>query len=218
VTVSESVQYTIGTGVRCEEGECGSIERVVIDPVAQRVTHLVVDPGRGEDKLVPVTLVDDEAEGIKLACTAGEFAALESAEEGQFLPGGDNDFGYDPAQTMVWPFFRPNIALAGGMNPPPFHGPSSGGGRRVQERVPAGEVQIRRGDRVEARDGEAGRVRGLVVDGRQNTVSHVLLSEGHLWGRKTVAVPIADVDNVGPAIRVSYTKEELKDLPDLQVT
>jgi sporulation protein YlmC with PRC-barrel domain len=216
--VSERVQYTIGAGVRCEEGECGSIKRVVIDPVAQRVTHLVVDPGKGEDKLVPVTLVDGETEGIKLACTAGRFEALESAAEEQFLPGGDNDFGYDPAQTMMWPFFRPNIALAGGTNPPPLNSLSSGVGRHVQERVPAGEVQIRRGDRVEARDGEAGRVHGLVVDGQQNTVSHVLLSEGHLWGKKTVAVPIADVDNGGPAIRVSYTKEELKDLPDLEVT
>jgi hypothetical protein len=216
--VSEPVQYTIGAGVRCEEGECGSVNRVVIDPVARRVTHLVIDPGRGEEnKLVPVGLVDDEAGGIKLACSAHQFKALEAAEEEQFLPGSDNELGYDPAQTMVWPYFGPNLALAGGTNPPPLRAPSPGR-THVQENVPAGEIQIRRGDRVEATDGEAGRVHGLVVDSRRHTVSHVLLSEGHLWGKKTVAVAITDVEHADAALRVPYTKQELKNLPELEVS
>jgi hypothetical protein len=65
--------------------------------------------------------------------------------------------------------------------------------------MPTGEVRIGRGGRVEARDGEAGRVHGLVVDDQHNTTSPVLLSEGHLREKKTAVV-------------------ELKDLHDLEVT
>ena len=41
-----------------------------------------------------------------------------------------------------------------------------------------------RGDPVHALDGEIGRVQGLLVDPDDHRVTHVLLEEGHLWGRK----------------------------------
>ncbi|MCA1217505.1 PRC-barrel domain-containing protein [Streptomyces sp. 8L] len=210
--MGEAVRYTIGSEVRCADGKCGSVKRVVIDPIARCVTHLVVAPGGGEERLVPVSLLDSEADGIELSCGRDEFEALESAEEDLFLPGGANDLGYDPAETMRWPYFGPGIALAGGMNPLPLT-LGEAGVPTARERVPAGEVQIRRGDPVRASDGEAGRVHGLVVDDGDHTVTHVLLGEGHLWGRKTVAVPIADVERAGATIRVNYSKDQLKDLP-----
>jgi hypothetical protein len=54
-----------------------------------------------------------------------------------------------------------------------------------------GEVEIRRGDHVHASDGDIGRVHGLVIDPRNHRVTHVLLQEGDLWGRKQVAIPIS---------------------------
>jgi sporulation protein YlmC with PRC-barrel domain len=212
-----AMRYTIGSGVRCADGECGSVKRVVIDPVARQVTHLVVDPGRGAaDRLVPTALVDAEAEGIKLTCGLDAFEGMERAEEGQFLPGGDDDdFGYEPAQTLLWPYFGPGLALAGPLNAAALAG--SAGRPETRERVPAGEVQIRRGEPVEATDGQGGRVHGLLV-AHDQTVTHVLLNEGHLWGKKTIAVPIADVERVGATIRVAYTKDQLKDFPGIDLS
>ncbi|WP_329455060.1 hypothetical protein [Streptomyces sp. NBC_01497] len=210
--MSEAVLYTIGSGVRCADGECGSLRRVVIDPIARRVTHLVVDSGQWPSRLVPVSLLDDGAEGITLTCGQEAFEGLEAAEEDRFLPADEeNDLGYDPGQTMVWPFFGPSVAVAG-LSPSPLI-LAGGVGATTRERVPAGEVQIRRGEPVEAVDGAFGRVHGLVVEGGDHTATHVLLSEGHLWGRKTVAVPIADVERSGTTIRVNYTKDQLKDFP-----
>jgi hypothetical protein len=86
------------------------------------------------------------------------------------------------------------------------------------ERIPVGEVSVRRGERVHAVDGEIGRVRGLVVLSPDSAVTHVLLDEGHLWGRKLVAIPIRDVagiDEDGVAVRLS--KSEIKDLPPVDV-
>jgi hypothetical protein len=35
--------YDIGAAVCCEDGPCGELSRVVVDPIKQAVTHLVVD-------------------------------------------------------------------------------------------------------------------------------------------------------------------------------
>ena len=39
-----------------------------------------------------------------------------------------------------------------------------------------------------------GKVEGLVIEPTHGHVTHVLLQEGHLWGRKEVAIPIGSVD------------------------
>jgi len=81
------------------------------------------------------------------------------------------------------------------------------------DRVPLGEVEVQRGDRVEATDGSIGRIHGLVVDPHDHQVTHVLLQEGHLWGRKDVAIPIKAVSRVGDTIRLNISKQEVQDLP-----
>jgi len=83
--------------------------------------------------------------------------------------------------------------------------------------VPAGEVAIRRGEQVHATDGEIGRVQGLVIDRGSCHVTHVLLQEGHLWGRKDVAVPIGSVASTVGGIRLTIAKHEVQDLPPIDV-
>jgi sporulation protein YlmC with PRC-barrel domain len=83
--------------------------------------------------------------------------------------------------------------------------------------VPLGEVEVRRGDPVQAADGEIGRVQGLVIDPRSHHVTHVLLQEGHLWGKKEVAIPIGTVTRVDDGISVSLTRQQVQDLPPVDI-
>ena len=83
--------------------------------------------------------------------------------------------------------------------------------------IPLGEVAVRRGEHVHATDGDIGQVEGLVIDPRNHHVTHVLLQEGHLWGRKEVAIPISAVTGVDDGIRLSITKHEVQDLPPVDV-
>jgi hypothetical protein len=83
--------------------------------------------------------------------------------------------------------------------------------------VPLGEVVVRRGDRVHATDGEIGHVEGLVIDPRNHHMTHVLLQEGHLWGRKEVAIPISAVTGAGDGIRLNLTKDKVRDLPPVDI-
>jgi hypothetical protein len=217
--MSEPTEFAIGSEVSCSDGVCGDLTRVVVDPVARVLTHLVVEPKHGREKgrLVPVALVSSTSQGVLLAYTRAEFDELEEAEETQLLPGGTGQWGYDQNQMLSWPYY----GLGGG-------GALSMGGSVMMrdpdrplvvtnDRVPLGEVEVRRGDHVFATDGAIGRVQGLVIHPGDHGVTHVLLDEGHLWGQKRVAIPISAVKDAVDGVRLNLTKDEVRDLPPVEV-
>jgi hypothetical protein len=73
-------------------------------------------------------------------------------------------------------------------------------------------TRIRRGDRVGAMDGDAGRVLGLVVRGEDAAITHLLLVSGRIWHRRLVAVPVDYVAGLGfSALDVLLTKDRVAD-------
>jgi sporulation protein YlmC with PRC-barrel domain len=206
--------FMIGAGVSCADGACGEVTRVVINPVTRKLTHLVVEPAgrRGLGRLVPLGLVDATGGEIQLRCTIAEFEMLDPAEETQFVPGTKGYAAYGPEQVLSWPW----LSLGGTAA---VDGDSVAGVSETvtYDTVPLGEVAVRRGDRVHATDGEIGHVEGLVIDPRSHHVTHVLLQEGHLWGRKEVAIPISAVTRADDVIRLNLTKDEVRGLPPVDI-
>jgi sporulation protein YlmC with PRC-barrel domain len=212
--VPESTEFTIGADATCTDGDCGQVIRVVVDPVAQTVTHLVVEPKHrsGLGKLVPLSLIDAATDEVRLRCTLAEFDQLEPAEETRFLPGSNGGYGgYGLGQAVFWPYYpRSSFGVIGG-------GIADAFDPIVCDTVPVGEVTVRRDEQVHATDGEIGRVQGLVIDARNHHVTHVLLQEGHLWGRKEVAIPISAVTRIDKGIGLNITKQQVEDLPAVPV-
>ena len=105
--MSQTTRFNIGSEVACSDGVCGDLRRVVVDPVARALTHLVVEPRHraGADRLVPVDLVESTTDVILLRCTIAEFEALENAEETQFLPGAGGEWGYGPQDSFTLPYY-----------------------------------------------------------------------------------------------------------------
>jgi sporulation protein YlmC with PRC-barrel domain len=193
-------QFAIGAEVSCIDGACGKLSRVVVDPVARLVTHLIVEPRRGHEpaRLVPLGLVDSAAGEIQLNCTSAEFDVLDPAEETRFITDGMDVPNYRPTDVVFWPHYGYRSAR---------------GGLATSDTIPVGEVEVHRGEHVQASDGRIGRVEGLVIDPGSHRVTHVLLQEGHLWGRKDVAIPISTVTRVADGIEVSLSKQQVQDLP-----
>lgn len=212
--MAAATQFTIGVDANCTDGICGEVSRVVVDPIARRVTHLVVEPKRrvGLGRLVPLDLVDAMAGEIRVRCTLADFDQLELAEETQFLLGSSGYTGYGAGQAFSWPYYGLGMDRARSM------GMAVGNATEpvTYDTVPLGEVTVRRGEPVHATDGDIGRVQGLVID-RDHCVTHVLLQEGHLWGLKEVAIPIGAVITVGDGIRLSLTKHDVQDLPPVDI-
>jgi sporulation protein YlmC with PRC-barrel domain len=200
----------MGAQVLGSDGECGELARVVIDPVAQALTHLVVAPKHhpGLGRLVPVDLVEAvETDQIRLRCTTARFRELDESDDVQFLPADTDQWGYG-SNALMWPYFGLGMPLSGGG----LHEPM------LVDRVPVGEVEVHRGDQVHASDGWIGSVQGLVIDPRDHHVTHVLLHEGHLWGSKQVAIPITAASRVGDVIRLELTKQQVQELPPVKLS
>jgi hypothetical protein len=87
----------------------------------------------------------------------------------------------------------------------------------MHDALPLGEVGIHRGDSVHATDGEIGVVKGLVIERRTHHVTHVLLQDGHLWGRRDVAIPIRAVTGFEGGIQVNMPKATIQSLPLLVI-
>jgi sporulation protein YlmC with PRC-barrel domain len=207
-----TAEFTIGSEVACSDGACGELTRVVVDPVARALTHLVVEPTnrRQTERLVPVELVASAGAEIRLRCATSEFDALEDAEETRFLPGASGEWGYGQGQMLFQPYYGLGM---GGMGMGMETGPQA----VTYDRVPAGEVEVRRGEHVHATNGQIGQVQGLVIDPADHHVTHVLLDEGHLWGKKRVAIPISAVKDVKDGVQLNLTKDQVRDLPSVDL-
>jgi sporulation protein YlmC with PRC-barrel domain len=209
--MAEATSFTIGASASCTDGVCGKVTRVVVDPVARTITHLVVEPKHwhGPGRLVPLDLIDATTGEIRLRCTLAEFEELDPAEETQFLPGIPGYPGYGPEQVLFMPYYGTGTGMGTGAASVPL--------TVTYDAVPLDEVEVRRGEHVHATDGHIGRVQGLVIDPGSRHVTHVLLQEGHLWGRKEVAIPIGAVTGVDDGIRLNITKQQVQDLPPVDI-
>ena len=200
----------IGVDAACSDGYRGEVRGVVIDPAAGTVTHIVVEPkGRsGLARLVPLDLADVRPGVLELRCTETEFKGLAAAEEtlADFVPGY-------PGPVQLLP---PGWRDAGG---PTVAGDSI---PRIPDQetidiVPPGEVEEHRGDHVHATDGDIGQVHGLRIDPDSRQVTHVLVREGPAWARKEVAIPFGNVTGFDDGLRLSMTRQQVRDLPRVDI-
>jgi sporulation protein YlmC with PRC-barrel domain len=195
--VAEETEFAMGAEASCADGPAGKVTRVIIDPATETVTHLVIEPKNwlgAAGRIVPLDLVEaTTADGIRLRCTVEEFGRLEAAEETEVLDGVAGGLGLG---GLYSPMGLPSPVQA-----------------IVEDVVPLGEADISRGEPVHAVDGPIGRVEGVRVDPGDHRVTHVLLQEGHLWGRREVVIPASAVTKVENGIWLSLTKEQVENLP-----
>jgi sporulation protein YlmC with PRC-barrel domain len=204
-------EFTMGARASCTDGFCGVVSRTILDPAAETITHLVIEPRhrRESGRLVPVELVDEMAGEVRLRCTLAEFGGLDPAEE--IEPAGGE---YDGGQAATVPGF----SMAGeGMPSPASTGLGLHTPMLVSHMVPVGESEVQRHEHVHATDGWIGQVEGFVIDPANHTVTHVLLKEGHPWGRKQVAIPVSAIASVTDGIKLTISKKEVEDLPPASV-
>jgi PRC-barrel domain len=216
--------FRLEAGVRCADGDCGTLTTLVINRPADAVTHLVVEPAHreGPGRIVPFGLVDIGGAGtaqgeVRLRCTRAEFEQLDPAEATLFP--GDEDYEntvgrWEP--DALWPYYGP----PSGMMPGTPGTPGALGAIPepvtvdiVSDRLP-GEDEVARGEHVHATDGDIGHVLGFVVETGSGRVTSILLREGHLLGRRTVLIPRSAVAEVGAdGFRLSITREQVRHLP-----
>jgi sporulation protein YlmC with PRC-barrel domain len=198
--------------VRCTDGPFGELADVVIDPIRRRVTHLVVEPHHRHRlaRLVPVELASAQegaGRAIALGCTIDDAHRLPPVEEFAYVRFGelaveDPDWDVGIENVLALPFFADGNV----MDLDPHVGVT-------YDRIPTGEVEIRRTSDVFSADGRRiGHVDGFLVDGH-DAITHVVLGKRHLFGRRELIVPVAAVARVKTdSVELDLTKDELRRL------
>jgi sporulation protein YlmC with PRC-barrel domain len=211
------MRLQLGDPVRSSDREVvGELADVIIRPTEQRVTHLVVKPHNGDHRphLIPIELaVSDAGPGseISLRCDSEEVGQLPNVEDFAYLPWGEA-----PVSDAEWDVgVRRMLALPyydGG--PGTYAGPFDQNVGILYDRIPKGEVEVRRSSRVVSADGhDVGDLAGFVVDA-DDRLTHVVLLRGHLWRRRTVTIPISLIASVETDIvTVVLSRDGMAELP-----
>ena len=215
------MRLEIGNRVNCTDGAYGELADIVIDPLEKHVTHLVIRPEQdeGQRRLVPIQLAkgrDDKLREIELECTLEEAQGFESVHEAAYLrlgesPAEDPDWDVGVEDVLAMPYYA-------GVDVGSYTGELDSNVTINYDRVPKGEVEVRRASAViSADDHSLGEVDGFVVDADEH-ITHLVLERGHLWGRKEVTIPIGAVARVeSDVVHVALSKDEVGALPAVRV-
>ena len=220
------MRLELGRPVNCKDGPLGELADIVIDPTKRRVTHLVVAPhdDHGKARLVPIELADPEqgeSSAISLNCSLEEAKKLDGIEEYAYLRLGDSpelepgwEVGVETVLAEPYYGYGPGTGI-GYESVPADYDPHVS---MTYDRIPKGEVEIRRASEVSSSDGHSlGKVDGFLV-GEDDAITHFVLERGHLWGKREVTIPISAVGNVyTDAVSLTLTKDEVGDLPSVTV-
>jgi sporulation protein YlmC with PRC-barrel domain len=208
--------------VNCTDGPFGKLADVVVDPTKRSVTHLVVEPegDHGKARLVPIELAspdEDETPAIAVRCSVEEADQLEPVEEYAYIRLGESpdlEPGWEMGveTVLAWPYYASGLGYE---TVPADYDPHAS---VTYDRIPKGEVEIRRASGVTSADGhQLGKVDGFLVDD-DDAITHFVLERGHLWGRREVTIPIKEVAQVfTDAVTLTLTKDEVGDLPSVSV-
>lgn len=190
---------TLGVVVRCSDGPCGHLRRLIVDPAEAKLTFLAVrSEGLQPGRVVPAEQLVSGGSEVWLRCSKAEFADFELDE---VRPGA----GADPTDGLR------GTTSSGAES---FEQMTGFGNREpARELIPAGGVDLRRGEPVYAGERQVGRAEGLRIDLAHQLITHLVLAGGHFWGRKRVAVPIGHVTTFGDGIQLDLTKGQVSALP-----
>ncbi len=202
------LNFNIGAAVRCDDGRCGRLSRVVVDPSTDRVTALIVEKGflQREDRVIPVAAVkataDDE---IVLGIHSSALPGFQKYREVDFrvpIEGWDNG-KYQPEYTRysVSPY---EGVIGAGVVPSRRY--------RFHEGVPFDQKVVGRGTKVRDADGSLGEVDHVLVDCVGQHITHVVVRQGILGDYVIVPVDaIVEVDASG--ILLTLARGEVRALP-----
>jgi sporulation protein YlmC with PRC-barrel domain len=216
----------LGSAVHCADGVYGDLADVVIDPLKRRVTHLVVQPHHRHDlaRLVPVDRAHARAQSdaeILLDYTVAEISELEPLQKSAYLrfgevPVEDPDWEVGIEDMFALPYFGSfaSSGLGTGIVPLGVDEHMT----EIYDRVPKDKIEVRRASAVISRDDHRlGHVDGFVVDSEE-LITHLVLEQGHLWGKQEITIPINAVATIkNDEVTLSLSKDQVADLKSVPV-
>jgi sporulation protein YlmC with PRC-barrel domain len=206
------MRLELGRSVQLADGAKQELVDVVIDSGSKRVTHLVVQPhDHGEDaRLVPVGLAEEHDGGaeLTLSVNAKDLEGFDLVHEFEILHAGER-----PQEDPKWDVGVEDIVVTPTYAPTAFgeYGGALDSDVTISyDRVPKGEIELRRASSVYSSDGHhLGSVEGVVVS-EGDRLTQVFFQRGRLWWKREVTVPADSISKFeSDMVTLGLTKDEL---------
>ncbi len=215
------MQFRKDAVVRTSTGRrVGTVDRVVIEPGSNEVTHLVVRKGIlfTKDKVLPVDWAAKTTEKeVILKPGAENPAEIPDFEEAYYIPVDDPNVrdqtlaGYAPPVT--WYHRHPGTAWWGGLGAyPGYAKPFVLTARR---NLPDGNIPLEEGAEVMDSEGDRiGKVKSVYVEPEEHHVTHLLVESGALSRYRRI-IPTRWIKSVAEdAVRLTIDKGFFNRLPE----
>jgi hypothetical protein len=212
----------INATVQCNDGLGGRSTHIVVNPITEEVTHIVVK-AKGPpqvERLVPIMFVKATTlEQIQLSCSRTQLGRLRPFIETEFIqvPAELLDLAscsYDEDEDLLSLPFA-SLELPHGHT---IHEDGQELLLQQYEVVPPGETAIRRGTRVQATDGRVGWVDEFVIDPESKYITHLTMRRGHLWGEQEISIPVSEIARIAEdVVYLELDKRQIKALPVVKV-
>ena len=207
------MEIPLNAQVECTDGVCGHSVYVLVDPLVDKVISLVVKEtsSPNTEYIVPVDVISATiADTIQLRCSKAELEKMNPFVQTEYIAEKlpDRDFMYTGGvYGMGSYYYLPYVTPEVTVQVPVEH-----------RQIPLGELAIRRGTRVEATDGYVGKVDEFVVNPKNSHITHVVMREGHLWGKKDVIIPISAMGETREdTVVLKLDKHQVESLPTFPV-
>jgi sporulation protein YlmC with PRC-barrel domain len=200
-------EMPINVNVECSDGQAGTSTHVIFDPATMKITHVVVTDNKPvveHSYLVPMdSVVETRHDVIKLDCTLAELAQMEPFIDVHYIENPGPELGYPADSVYLAPYVSPLD-----MDYLPVE----------VERIPMGELAVRRGAVVEATDGYVGKLGEFLLDPDSGQVTHLVLQEGHGFGKREITLPISAIDRtLENTIYLKLDKSGIAQLPSIPI-
>jgi uncharacterized protein YrrD len=204
-----------------DDKDVGTIDRVVLEPNTNEITHVVVRKGWlfTEDKVVPIRLIDTAvADRVQLRADVEDWDDLPPFEETDYLAPGEVVGDARPVDYAPPLYGYPPVGAAGsGYYTGAYGYPLAPYVAHTEQNIPEGMVGLKEGAKVFSVDGEpVGQVERVYTNDEMNRATHLLVAAGWLFKEKKV-IPVAWIRSVSEDdIHLGIATRVLETLPEIQ--
>jgi uncharacterized protein YrrD len=200
----------------------GRIDRVVLDPATDEVSHLVVKKGVlfTEDKVVPITDIETTGEKTTILKKTAEPDDYPEFDETHYIPNaGVEDFDRrqtDEARQLLWYHAAVKAPHLKSSPYPSDHKPLYY--KKTQRNIPEDAVALEEGADVRDSDGKhLGTIEDIYAEPETFTITHLLVSTGMIKKNRKL-VPVNWIKGiVEDAVQLHINRRVFESLPDAEV-
>lgn len=197
----------IGADVFGADGKLGTLSQIVLEPLSERVTHLVVARGglHPWEKLVPIEhVIRSEGDRIWTNLTSAQMETLPDS----VTYTGSTPAPATPSEVPLGDFTPPGLLWPSNVLGWYFPSHPEGVPAHPHSNLPEGAHGLKSGTDVYSKDGKVGKLEEVLYDETSGKATGITIRKGFLFARELEA-PMDWVERIDDRIQLKVRSDEI---------